>query len=291
MERYPIGWVEKNTGVSKETLRKWEERYGFPRPFRDERGNRLYIQDEIRLIAQIRHLTNQGTSPSKAIDAVLTGSEVGGKQKDSSAFSEKVFEALSGNKPEALQEAMLEELRLNGLANLVLEHLPDLNESVGEKWANGEISVYQEHLYSEVVQQVLRQVISETDNSPSPLFALLATPPGELHALGLLMVQSLLAIRDKKVISLGSQVPISELSKAVEKLSPFALGLSFSSAYPKRTIARFIGELRDAIQASTEIWIGGMGAQRAGKLPSGVRLFRSIPDFDSYLKKNDCRRD
>lgn len=286
MKKYPIGWVEKNTGVSKEALRKWEERYGFPRPFRDERGNRFYIQDEIRLIARIRHLTNQGMSPSKAIDAVLTGNEAEGKQKESSAFSEKVFEALSGNRPEALQQAMLEELRLNGLANMVLEHLPELNESVGEKWANGEISVYQEHLYSEVVQQVLRQVIFETDNAPSPPFALLATPPGELHTLGLLMVQSLLAIRDKKFISLGSQVPISELSKAVEKLSPFALGLSFSSAYPKRTIAGFVGELRDAIQTSTEIWIGGMGAQRAGKLPSGVRLFRSIPDFDSYLKKN-----
>lgn len=284
MENHPIGWVEKNTGISKETLRKWEERYGFPKPSRDRKGNRFYLMDQIALIARVGHLTNQGVPVSRAINAILTGDRGGNVPSVSGAFPEKALKAVSGSDAEALKESMLEELRLNGLASLVVDSLPGLNESVGGKWANGELSLYQEHLYTEVVQQVLRQAIPSV-NSGLPLFALLATPPGESHALGILMVQSLCAVGEKRTISLGSQVPIADLSKAVEELNPFALGLSFSSSYPKRSIGKFLAELRDRIRPSTEIWIGGLGAQRASRLPSGIKRFRSISDFDGYLKE------
>lgn len=283
MNGYPIGWVEKNTGIGKETLRKWEERYGFPKPLRDEKGNRIYAQEEIGMIAEIGRLTNLGMRPSKAINAVLAGKVLGCRPKETSEFAEKVLATLSGSNSQSLQEVLQEELRLIGLANLVLERLPDLNESVGEHWAQGELSLYQEHLYCEVVQQVLRQAIHELVHPSAPQVTLLATPPGELHALGLLMVQAVLAIHGRKCISLGPQVPIAELSKATEKLSPLAIGLSFSSSYPKRKIGGFLAELRETIRPATEIWIGGSGAQCAGKLPAGIRLFSSISDFDSFI--------
>ena len=36
----PIGAVERETGISKDLLRMWERRYGFPEPARDEQGDR-----------------------------------------------------------------------------------------------------------------------------------------------------------------------------------------------------------------------------------------------------------
>ncbi|MFN7197809.1 MAG: MerR family transcriptional regulator, partial [Hylemonella sp.] len=36
-----IAAVERETGLSKDTLRMWERRYGFPRPLRDARDERL----------------------------------------------------------------------------------------------------------------------------------------------------------------------------------------------------------------------------------------------------------
>jgi DNA-binding transcriptional regulator YiaG len=38
----PIAAVERDTGLSKDTLRVWERRYGFPQPARDGAGERLY---------------------------------------------------------------------------------------------------------------------------------------------------------------------------------------------------------------------------------------------------------
>jgi len=37
-----ISAVERETGLSKDVLRKWESRYGFPSPERDAVGERAY---------------------------------------------------------------------------------------------------------------------------------------------------------------------------------------------------------------------------------------------------------
>ena len=39
---YSIAAVERDTGLSKDTLRVWERRYGFPQPGRDGAGDRVY---------------------------------------------------------------------------------------------------------------------------------------------------------------------------------------------------------------------------------------------------------
>ena len=39
---YNIAAVERDTGLSKDVLRMWERRYGFPVPERDANGERLY---------------------------------------------------------------------------------------------------------------------------------------------------------------------------------------------------------------------------------------------------------
>ena len=42
-----IGGVERDTGLTKDTLRVWERRYGFPRPQRDAFGERTYSAAEV----------------------------------------------------------------------------------------------------------------------------------------------------------------------------------------------------------------------------------------------------
>ena len=39
---YNIAAVERDTGLSKDILRVWERRYGFPKPERDHNDDRLY---------------------------------------------------------------------------------------------------------------------------------------------------------------------------------------------------------------------------------------------------------
>jgi hypothetical protein len=46
------------------------------------------------------------------------------------------------------------------LQTFVLDTLPRLNVLVGEGWASGQIEVFEEHLYTEQIQVLLRQSIA-----------------------------------------------------------------------------------------------------------------------------------
>src|SRR3954454_9019836 len=48
--RYNIQAVARRTGVPAPTIRAWERRYGLPRPSRSEGRQRLYSEDDVRVI-------------------------------------------------------------------------------------------------------------------------------------------------------------------------------------------------------------------------------------------------
>ena len=66
-----IAAVERETGLPKDTLRVWERRYGFPRPERDSRGERLYPEDQIARLRTVKRLMDRGMRPGRllALDA------------------------------------------------------------------------------------------------------------------------------------------------------------------------------------------------------------------------------
>src|SRR5512139_2290162 len=63
--RLPIAAVERDTGLSKDTLRVWERRYGFPRPIRDSNGERVYPSDQVDKLRLLKRLMDQGHRPGK----------------------------------------------------------------------------------------------------------------------------------------------------------------------------------------------------------------------------------
>ena len=62
-----ISAVERETGLSKDTLRIWERRYDFPRPVRDDNGDRAYTMEQITKLRLIKRLLDQGHRPGKII--------------------------------------------------------------------------------------------------------------------------------------------------------------------------------------------------------------------------------
>jgi DNA-binding transcriptional MerR regulator len=68
---YPINVVEKETSISKYLLRMWERRYSFPRPERDQKGERVYTDDDVEKLKLVKKLMEEGYRPSKIIDQEL----------------------------------------------------------------------------------------------------------------------------------------------------------------------------------------------------------------------------
>ena len=64
---HTIADVERDTGLSKDTLRVWERRYGFPLPLRDAQGERRYDDDQLLRLRHIRRLLDAGHRPGRVV--------------------------------------------------------------------------------------------------------------------------------------------------------------------------------------------------------------------------------
>src|SRR6478735_9507908 len=62
-----IGAIAHEIGLTKDTLRVWERRYGFPQPSRSAGGERLYPQEQVTKLRLVKRLLDAGHRPSKVL--------------------------------------------------------------------------------------------------------------------------------------------------------------------------------------------------------------------------------
>ncbi len=273
-----IAAVERETGLGKDTLRVWERRYGFPKPERDPKGERAYPLEQVERLRQIKRLMGQGWRPGKLL--AKTGEELDGlamaiaapvTNVELSALSTSVIELIRSHDIPALGNALRQALHRQGLQQFVLETVSALNRAVGEAWGRGEIQVFEEHLYTEQMQALLRQGIGALPAGVGRPRVLLTTVPEEQHVLGLLMTEALLTLEGVACIPLGTQTPLGDIHQATLAHRADIVALSFSSAFPQRQVLPLLRKLREMLPPAIEIWAGGAGVERVGAL-QGVRL-------------------
>lgn len=90
------------TGVSRERLRTWERRHGFPRPVRAHGGARRYAVDDVARVVAVRRAVESGVPIPSAIDATDLRADAGISGAAQSALAEHApvaVVALSGPEP------------------------------------------------------------------------------------------------------------------------------------------------------------------------------------------------
>jgi methanogenic corrinoid protein MtbC1 len=281
LRRHSIADVERDTGISKDTLRVWERRYGFPDPARDEIGERWYTDEQLARLRQVRRLLDRGWRPNKVVplgmDDLMALLEAPPPKAtpasraqaepsacvhpDVASWMHWVVECDAGSLRQAMESALL----TDGLAHVLREVLPTMTRQVGNAWLNGEIGIHQEHLYTETVQAVLRQAIAQVrqNRTPQSPRVLLTTVPDEHHGLGLLMAEALMALDACDTVSLGLQMPLPDIVTAANDFQVHVVGLSFGGSQNPRDVKRAIEWLRERLSPGTVVWVGG-------RLPRGV---------------------
>lgn len=275
-----IGAVERDSGIARDTLRIWERRYGFPEPSRNDKGERVYPEDQLRRLQRIRRLLDQGMRPGKIV--ALGDIELGILEAElypempSNENIDQVLKVLQSTNGSELEETLSHIYQQQGMKSFITETMIPLLRIVGERWATGQLQVFEEHLLSEVLTRFLNSEISVLQKTAKKPRVLLATLPGEEHTLGLLMVSALLSSRNITVINLGGEVPLDQIVSAVDRFQADVLGVTFSAAYQYENIRNNLTELRETIAEGIDIWTGGEGVKRLRKLPNGVIKFTSL---------------
>ena len=279
-----ISAVERDIGLSKDILRVWERRYAFPRPGRDAHGERLYPLDQVEKLRLIKRLMDSGLRPGKLVnsslaellsliqDPGLATAAAPAADPDQRDF----LALLKSHNVDDLRRALTQAVVRHGLGYFVITTVGPLNRLVGDAWMRGDIEVFEEHLYSESMQIVLRSAIASLARQGQTPRVLLTTFPNEAHGLGLLMAEALLALEGAHCISLGVQTPIRDIGLAAVAQRAQVVALSFSAAYPAGQVTDGLAQLRSRLPDEVEIWAGGSAASLARRPPPGVHVLQGL---------------
>lgn len=284
----PIAAVERDTGLSKDTLRVWERRYGFPCPARDANGERVYPPDQVDKLRLLKRLMDQGHRPGKIADRTveqlqaLAATVAAPERAAGSAAAEGVLdeylEHVRRHRVDDLRRGLARLAVKAGVAHFVTDVIAPLTARVGEAWARGELAVFEEHLYTEAVQAVLRGAIGAIPHPGQSPRVLLTTLPQEPHGLGLLMAEAMFALEGARCLALGVRTPVPEIVRAADSQRIDIVALSFTPVVAPSQVAESLTELRARLPPQTELWAGGSSPALQRRPPPGVRV---VPGLDA----------
>ena len=293
-----IAAVERDTGLSKDTLRVWERRYGFPTPGRDGTGERAYTLLQVEKLRTIKRLLDAGHRPGRIVplplqqlrelsEQTVEQPRRGSPTVLASDDIRALIELIRGHEASALRAGLNRLLSRHGVARFVLEVAAPMNLAVGDAWIRGQLEVFEEHLYTECMQGVLRGAIAAI---PEPSAAdatrvLLTTFPGEPHGLGLLMAEALLALEGCRCLSLGVQTPLWDIVLAAAACRSDIVALSFTGCMGPNPIADGLLELRSKLPARVAVWAGGSAPVLHRRALPGVQALATLDELQSALRQ------
>lgn len=289
-----IGAVERETGLSKDTLRVWERRYGFPRPVRDAFGERGYSREEVARLRLIRRLIDAGHRPGRIVrmppdqlQALSAAATEAGKAVPSAERPQPellpYLELVKEHRSDSLRNALSQAAMRLGLGRFVIGVCAPLNRMVGDAWACGTLEVCEEHLYTEAMQSVLRNAIGSIPEPGSRPRVLLTTLPNELHGIGLLMAEAILALDGCRCTSLGTGTPVDDIAKAAVAQRADIVGLSFTACLTPNRVIEGLSELRARLDGDVAIWAGGRCPALRHRPPTGVAVFGGLEEIPQAL--------
>lgn len=266
-----IGDICSETGLSADVIRVWERRYGFPVPVRLPSGHRRYQQEDLHRLRLMAEAVAQGHRPSEVArvpEAALKRLLVPSDDPRVEALFGAVA-AMDSDRIRGLLREALAELGWRGFLQQVVSRLLD---RVGMAWADGSIGIHHEHLVTEVLEDLLRELRLEFRVQPERGTVLLCTLPGERHRLGLLMAALAYAAQGIRTELLGVDLPVASIAQAARALRVGRVAVSLSVQSAGETTRRLLMDLKERLPAGCGLLVGGQGAARTRRVEGVQRM-------------------
>ncbi|WP_332645802.1 MerR family transcriptional regulator [Lysinibacillus sp. 54212] len=267
---YNITQVSEITGLSKQVIRKWEERYRLVQPERLENGHRVYNEKDLQLLLKVRNLSQQGYSIKQA---VVIAQEQEAKEELSSPSIKHVEEGMNDFFFLLLEKgAHCNENELNrilqqahhslGLSKFLSTVVIPFMKEIGNRWEKKEWTEYQEAVSSMIVRDYLVQIRRNFPYKEDAPLIMGACLPGEYHEvpLHILLLQAMMA--GWKSFLVGSSPALGAIESLVEQLQPKVVLLSASTTLPFESHPTLLEGLDRfaAKHRTTRFYIGGAGS-------------------------------
>lgn len=281
--KYRIQTVAEMTGVPAATLRAWERRYGIPVPERSNSSYRLFSDHDVASIRRLKELCDSGMAPAEAAKLVLRIEEASNTPVEGDPYAracESILRAVIDFDPPTLEHAVRAAMFLGSASTVYARVLAPVMREVGDGWHRGTISVAQEHMTTETLGAVARDMLRLLDPLPDASPAVVACFADEEHSLPLYGVAFTLIQCGFAPVLLGARTPPSAVRHAVESIQPALVALSVTVMPPAYRSRELVDDYADAV-ADVPWIIGGAAAEglrEAVEHAGGMVVAGSGPD-------------
>jgi DNA-binding transcriptional MerR regulator/methylmalonyl-CoA mutase cobalamin-binding subunit len=296
---YSMRVVARMTGLSPDTIRKWESRHGAVHPDRSEGNTRKFSQEDVRRLSLLGELTGRGHRIGDLADlsaatlermlgrggpsGVAVPDEMAGPDRAVETLREQYLEAVGRYDVRRSAEIITRAAAVLGPAELATSFALPVLRATGDRWESGALSVGQEHLVSSQLRGLLTLVMQWSRAAHARGRIVVSTPPGHRHEFGALVASLILAGHGFEPVYLGPDLPVDDMLAAVEATGALALVLSVirdPGPDERRTLARQIRKLA----GRTRTWVGLPAHHGLTRHDTGATYFTSFEDLELELE-------
>lgn len=287
---YSIKDLENLSGIKAHTLRIWEQRYNLIQPSRTKTNIRYYEAHQLRLILNIALLNRNGFKISKI--ASMSPQEIADKV---AAISEINFS--HDTQVDALSLAMIDldemqfdkllstHTRQHGFEQTMLQLVFPFLDRLNLLWLTGSVNPIHEHFITNLIRQ---KIIAAIDNEPliqvqNARKFLLYLPENENQELILLFMHYLLKAKRHRVIYLGNNISLADLSTACTACKPDYIFTILNETLQKNSVRQYVETLKQH-HPDSKILLTGYQVV-AHDIPScpHVNILHSVHETLDYL--------
>jgi DNA-binding transcriptional MerR regulator/methylmalonyl-CoA mutase cobalamin-binding subunit len=299
-----LTFVARQTGLTIHTIRVWEKRYGAVRPIRSDNNRRLYTEEDVERLRLLREATLAGHSIGQIARASLpelehlvreAGVPLRDAHKEHAQKTNQIAQDL-------IQQAtaLVTRFDANGFMRL-LEHaavelgspavlqkfIAPFAEHVGDLWRRAELTIAHEHFASSYITEFLATFARPFSPNSTAGHLVLATPTGQYHELGAIIVAAAARSHGWRTTYLGAALPVEEIVGAVRTLEPDVVGLSLVFPPDDEQLRRDLRKLRGLLPKRIPLMIGGRSAEAYATLLRDIKaiLVEKLEDLYPVLDK------
>lgn len=268
--RYYIQQVSDMTGLSKQVIRKWEERYALVQPERLDNGYRIYSEKDINQLLHVKILSEQGMPIRQAVRIVDESDEnIKPLQKKSPMTQVKLNEFVlqlleKGSRCDEMELMITLQQAYHqvGLATFLKEIVIPFLQEVGTRWERKQWDEYQESVSSLIVRDFLVQIRRNYQYRADAPLVLAACLPHELHEVPLHILLLQFMLKGWRTFLIGAYPAPGSIEALISKMEPQVVVLSATTTLPFEKDPELLSSLDAFASMHPEItfYLGGKGA-------------------------------
>jgi methanogenic corrinoid protein MtbC1 len=301
-KRFPIKTVAQKSGLSTHVIRAWEKRYQVVIPLRSETNRRLYSEEDIYRLSLLRKGTQAGHSISSISDLdinslhqLLDDQDETGRQDyttenkvdvDIKYHFQNCLNAIKDFDSRRFEESLMRASMEISQPLLIKSLILPLLRTIGDQWKNGSLRVIHEHLATAVLKPFLHNLRISYRPAENAASIVIATPTGQIHEIGALIIGLIAAAEGWRVIYLGPNLPAEEIASATTEIKSKYVLLSI--VYPANDpyLNQELKKLHSLLAKDIRIIIGGRASDSYTEVINkiGSLIIKDLDEFRTYLE-------